>query len=89
MNTPIQGTAADIMKLAMLNVVQALEPYQADVLLQVHDELVVQVAPSELEQVAKILKEEMENAFTLSVPLTVECKTGPNWYEMQSLVLED
>lgn len=89
MNSPIQGTAADIMKLAMLNVVQALEPCQADVLLQVHDELVIQVAPSELEQVAKILKEEMENAFKLSVPLTVECKTGPNWYEMQSLVLED
>ncbi|MEA4901343.1 DNA polymerase I [Desulfitobacterium sp.] len=88
MNTPIQGTAADIMKLAMLNVVQALEPYQADALLQVHDELVVQVAPAELEQVAKIVKEEMENAFPLSVPLTVECKTGPNWYDMQPLVLE-
>lgn len=87
MNTPIQGTAADIMKLAMLNVVQALEPYQADVLLQVHDELVVQVAPAELEQVAKLLQEEMENAFPLSVPLTVECKTGPNWYEMQPIVL--
>lgn len=83
MNTPIQGTAADIMKLAMLGVVQALEPFQADVLLQVHDELVVQVAPEELEQVAKIVKEEMENACPLSVPLTVECKTGPNWYEME------
>lgn len=83
MNTPIQGTAADIMKLAMLGVVQALEPFQADVLLQVHDELVVQVAPEELDQVAKIVKEEMENAFPLSVPLTVECKTGPNWYEME------
>ncbi|AHF06564.1 DNA polymerase I [Desulfitobacterium metallireducens] len=87
MNTPIQGTAADIMKLAMLNVAQALEPYQADVLLQVHDELVVQVAPAELERVAKIVQEEMENAFPLSVPLTVDCKTGPNWYEMMSLVL--
>lgn len=83
MNTPIQGTAADIMKLAMLGVIQALEPFQADVLLQVHDELVVQVAPEELDQVAKIVKEEMENAFPLSVPLTVECKTGPNWYEME------
>ncbi|WP_434512787.1 DNA polymerase I [Desulfitobacterium sp. AusDCA] len=83
MNTPIQGTAADIMKLAMLGVIQALEPFQADVLLQVHDELVVQVAPEELDQVAKIVKEEMENAFPLSVPLTVECKTGINWYEME------
>lgn len=86
MNSPIQGTAADIMKLAMLGVAQALEPYSADVLLQVHDELVIQVAPEELEQVAEIVREEMENAFPLSVPLTVECKTGPNWYEMQPLV---
>lgn len=83
MNTPIQGTAADIMKLAMLGVIQALEPFQADVLLQVHDELVIQVAPEEIEQVAKVVKEEMENAFLLSVSLTVECKTGPNWYEME------
>lgn len=85
MNTPIQGTAADIMKLAMLGVAQALEPYQADILLQVHDELVVQVAPEELETVARIVREEMESAFPLSVPLTVECKTGPNWYEMEPL----
>lgn len=84
MNTPIQGTAADIMKLAMLGVAQGLEPYQADLLLQVHDELVIQVAPEDLENVARIVREEMENAFPLSVPLTVECKTGPNWYEMQS-----
>lgn len=85
MNTPIQGTAADIMKLAMLGVAQALEPFQADVLLQVHDELVLQVAPADLEQVARIVREEMESAFTLSVPLTVDCKTGPNWYEMQTM----
>lgn len=83
MNTPIQGTAADIMKLAMLGVAQALEPYQADLLLQVHDELVIQVAPEELEAVAQVVREEMGNAFPLSVPLTVECKKGPNWYSMQ------
>lgn len=89
MNSPIQGTAADIMKLAMLGVAQALEPYRADLLLQVHDELVIQVAPEELAEVAQIVREEMENAFPLSVPLTVECKTGPNWYDMQSYELEN
>lgn len=89
MNSPIQGTAADIMKLAMLGVAQALEPYQADLLLQVHDELVIQVAPEELVEVSQIVREEMENAFPLSVPLTVECKTGPNWYEMQSYEVEN
>jgi DNA polymerase-1 len=89
MNTPIQGTAADIMKLAMLGVAQALEPYRADILLQVHDELVIQVAPEELATVAQIVRDEMENAFPLSVPLTVECKTGPNWYEMQSYEVEN
>jgi DNA polymerase I len=83
MNTPIQGTAADIMKLAMLGVAQALEPYRADLLLQVHDELVIQVAPEEVNEVARVVREEMENAFPLSVPLTVESKIGPNWYEMQ------
>lgn len=89
MNSPIQGTAADIMKLAMLGVAQALEPYRADLLLQVHDELVIQVAPEELVAVAQIVREEMENAFPLSVPLTVECKTGPNWYEMKSYEVEN
>lgn len=89
MNSPIQGTAADIMKLAMLGVAQALEPYRADLLLQVHDELVIQVAPEELATVAQIVRDEMENAFPLSVPLTVECKTGPNWYEMQSYEVEN
>ncbi|AGA69094.1 DNA polymerase I [Desulfitobacterium dichloroeliminans LMG P-21439] len=84
MNTPIQGTAADIMKLAMLGVAQAIEPYRAHLLLQVHDELVIEVAPEELEVVAKIVREEMENAFPLSVPLTVECKSGPNWYDMEN-----
>lgn len=88
MNTPIQGTAADIMKLAMLGVAEALKPYRANLLLQVHDELVIEVAPEDLEEVAKIVREEMENAFPLSVPLTVECKTGPNWYDMESYSLE-
>ena len=83
MNTPIQGTAADIMKLAMLGVAEAIKPYRAHLLLQVHDELVLEVAPEDLAEVAKIVREEMEKAFPISVPLTVECKTGPNWYDME------
>ena len=84
MNTPVQGTAADIMKLAMIKVAEGLKPYRAAILLQVHDELLLQVAPEDLESVARVLIENMENAFPLSVPMTVDCKVGPNWYDMQS-----
>ncbi|KJR45558.1 DNA polymerase I [Desulfosporosinus sp. I2] len=83
MNTPVQGTAADIMKLAMIKVAEGLKPFRADILLQVHDELLLQVDPEDLEIVTKVLKDKMENAFPLSVPMTVECKVGPNWYDMQ------
>ena len=83
MNTPVQGTAADIMKIAMIKVAEGLKPFQAAILLQVHDELLLQVAPEDLESVAHMLKEKMENAYPLSVPMTVECKVGPNWYEMK------
>ena len=86
MNTPIQGTAADIMKLAMLRVNEGLKDYRAVILLQVHDELLLQVAPTELEAVVQIVRDKMENAFKLSVPLTVDCKVGPNWYDLQPLV---
>ena len=83
MNTPVQGTAADIMKLAMIKVAEGLKPFRAAMLLQVHDELLLQVAPEDLESVARVLIENMENAFPLSVPMTVDCKVGPNWYDMQ------
>jgi DNA polymerase-1 len=83
MNTPVQGTAADIMKIAMIKVAEGLKPFRAAILLQVHDELLLQVAPEDLESVAHMLKDKMENAYPLSVPMTVECKVGPNWYEMQ------
>ncbi|HWQ88918.1 MAG TPA: DNA polymerase I [Desulfitobacteriaceae bacterium] len=83
MNTPIQGTAADIMKLAMLHVDAGITKQQAAILLQVHDELLLQVAPEELVTVAAIVKDKMENAFKLSVPLVVECKAGPNWYDLR------
>ena len=84
MNTPVQGTAADIMKLAMIKVAEGLKPFRAAMLLQVHDELLLQVAPEDLESVARVLIETMENAYPLSVPMTVDCKVGPIWYDMQS-----
>jgi DNA polymerase-1 len=83
MNTPVQGTAADIMKLAMIQVAEGLKPFRAAMLLQVHDELLLQAAPEDLEQVANMLVQNMENAFALSVPMTVDCKVGSNWYDMQ------
>ena len=82
-NTPIQGTAADIIKLAMVHVWQRLrdEKLQARLLLQVHDELIVEAPESEVEQVKRILKEEMEQVVSYSVPLTAEVGTGKTWLE--------
>ena len=83
LNMPIQGTAADIMKLAMVHVAQRLEreQLQARLLLQVHDELIVECPAEETGTVSRILKEEMENAASLSVPLTVEVHSGHSWGE--------
>ena len=83
MNSPIQGTAADIMKIAMLRVNKALkvQGLQTKILLQIHDELLLEAPKEEAEQVANLLKEEMMAAVSLSVPLSVEVKIGENWYE--------
>ncbi len=83
LNMPIQGTAADIMKLAMVHVDERLreEKLEARLLLQVHDELIVECPAAEAETVSRILKEEMENAASLSVPLTVEVNSGHSWGE--------
>ncbi|MDY2719964.1 MAG: DNA polymerase, partial [Candidatus Faecousia sp.] len=83
MNTPIQGTAADIIKLAMLQVSEALEEngLQARLLLQVHDELIVECPPEEAEQVMQIVTRQMQGAAELSVPLIAEAKMGKSWYE--------
>ncbi len=83
MNTPIQGTAADIMKIAMINVYKKLkeEKLKSRIVLQIHDELLIEAYDDEKELVAKILKEEMENACTLSIPLKVEVESGKNWYQ--------
>lgn len=83
MNTPIQGTSADIMKLAMINVYNRFqkEDIKSKILLQVHDEIIIDCQNSELEKIKKIVKEEMENVFELKVPLKVEIDSGINWYE--------
>ena len=83
MNTPVQGTAADIIKIAMVRVHQELAErgLRAKLILQVHDELIVEAPVEEAEQAAEILRECMEHAAQLSVPLTVEVNAGKSWYE--------
>jgi len=83
MNTPIQGTAADIMKIAMINVYKKLKEnnLKSKILVQVHDELLIETAIEEKEIVEKILKDEMENVIKLKVPLVAELSDGSNWYE--------
>lgn len=83
MNAPIQGSAADIIKLAMVKVYERLkkEGLASEIILQVHDELILNVKPNELEKVKTLVIEEMENVFKLSVPLDVDVNLGENWYE--------
>ena len=83
MNSPIQGTAADIIKLAMVNIDRKLKEtgYDARLILQVHDELIIESHQSCAKEVRELLKNEMENAVKLSVPLTVEISEGTSWYE--------
>lgn len=82
-NMPIQGSAADIMKLAMVHVHQRLqlEGLQAKIILQVHDELIIECPENEAERTAQILREEMERVADLSIPLTVDAHWGRNWTE--------
>ena len=82
-NAPIQGSAADIIKIAMINIHKRLtdENWKSKMLLQVHDELVFDVHNSELEKIQPLIKHEMENAFKLDVPLTVELGMGKDWLE--------
>ena len=83
MNSPIQGSSADVIKIAMINVRRALkaEGLDARLILQVHDELIVEAHKDCAERASEILKNEMENVAALSVPITVELKMADNWYE--------
>ena len=81
MNSPLQGTAADIMKIAMIRVDRRLRSMKSRILLQVHDELLIETAPDELEVVKQILQEEMTGAAELSVNLEIDVHDGENWYE--------
>ena len=83
MNAPIQGSAADLIKIAMINISGKLKEggYRSKMILQVHDELIFDVPGDELEAVKKIVTDEMTTAMKLDVPLTVECSAGNNWFE--------
>ena len=83
MNTPIQGTAADIMKIAMNKVYDGIKNLDAKVVLQVHDELVLEVKEEQKEKAKEILKNSMENATTLEVPLKVELSEGKTWFDIK------
>ncbi|MFH4968506.1 DNA polymerase I [Gaetbulibacter sp. M240] len=82
-NAPVQGSAADIIKIAMIRIFEKLNTgnFKTKMLLQVHDELVFDVYKPEMEKVSKMIREEMENAYTLEVPLDVDIDTGANWLE--------
>jgi DNA polymerase-1 len=88
-NMPIQGGAADIMKIAMIRLSAALKesPLKAKVLLQVHDELVLEVDRPDLEATAALVKATMEEAVTLKVPIAVELGYGENWDDMTELIV--
>ena len=83
MNAPIQGTAADIMKVAMIRVFMRLrkENLKSRLILQIHDELLIETAPDEVDVVKSLLTEEMQKAADLKVPLIAECSVGSDWFE--------
>jgi DNA polymerase-1 len=86
-NSPIQGTAADIMKIAMIRIPPAMMKagLHGQMLLQVHDELVVECPQGELKKVASVVQEVMENAYPIGIPLTTEARWGLNWDELKPL----
>ena len=85
MNAPVQGSAADLIKIAMINVYNRLnkEKLGSKMILQIHDELILNVPAEEEERVMKLVEEEMENAMTLKVPLLAESTSGSNWLEVK------
>ena len=87
MNSPIQGTAADIIKIAMIRVYKRMksEGLKSSLILQIHDELLIEAYKDEVDLVISILQEEMMHASDLSVPLLVEACVGDNWYEFEEV----
>ena len=83
-NMPIQGTAADIIKIAMINVFEKLKNKNSKLILQVHDELIVEASESEADEVKDMLKVEMETAVPLLVPLEVNVSVGKTWFDAKS-----
>lgn len=83
MNTPIQGTAADIMKIAMINVYKELNKrnLKSKIVLQVHDEMMIEAVEEEKAEVKEIMKYAMESAISLKIPLIAEISEAENWYE--------
>lgn len=84
LNTPVQGGAADLIKVAMIKLYEALKPYRAYMILQVHDELVFEVHKGDIEVVSDIVKHTMENVIEISVPLSVKINYGDNWFQAHS-----
>jgi len=86
-NAPIQGTAADIMKIAMIRIPPALAQagLHGKMLLQVHDELVIECPRNEMGESARLVRDVMEKAYLLSIPLTTEARWGTNWDELQPI----
>lgn len=89
MNTPIQGSAADIIKLAMLKLHSLLEEGKSgsQMILQVHDELIFTVPDTQVTQMGRVVAEVMSGVYPLVVPLKVDLQSGLNWYEMKPLVI--
>jgi DNA polymerase-1 len=83
-NTPLQGTAADLIKIAMINIDREIlgRKLKSRMLLQVHDELVFEVPEDEIDAMRELVREKMEHAYELSVPLSVEIGVGPNWRDL-------
>ena len=90
-NAPLQGSAADLMKLAMVRIDRALGERGGDaaMLLQIHDELIFEVRRGALQEVAALVRAHMESAFTLSVPLEVTLKWGQNWYDVEPMETDE
>lgn len=84
-NTTIQGSSADIIKIAMIEVYKLSKDYDANILLQIHDELILEVAQSQTKELASHIKEKMQNAVKLAIPLVVDIKAGDNWQDLKTV----